>query len=120
MSPATSHRRTQRLFADGYIERKETDLIKKAILADGVVSKSEAEFLIQVSAHEQTFSTRVMTRSSYLFDEVRWDVKFASIFASGPDGVLAIDVDRLDRTEPLAEGATSVPAALEMTPAAVR
>ena len=36
------------ILADGYIERKETDLIKKAILADGVVSKSEAEFLIEL------------------------------------------------------------------------
>lgn len=36
------------ILSDGYIERKETELIKKAILADGVVSKSEAEFLIEL------------------------------------------------------------------------
>ena len=36
------------LLMDGYIERKETELVKKAILADGVVSKSEAEFLIEL------------------------------------------------------------------------
>ena len=36
------------ILSDGYIERKETDLIKRAILADGVVSKSEAEFLIEL------------------------------------------------------------------------
>jgi len=71
---------------------------------------AEAEFLILVNAHEETFSTRVTARASYLWDEVRWDVKFASVFASAPDGVLAIDVERLDRTERLAEGATSVPA----------
>jgi hypothetical protein len=41
-------------------------------------------------------------------------VKWASVFASAPDGVLAIDVDRLDRTERLAEGSTSKPAALEL------
>ena len=77
------------------------------------LSAAEAEFLVFVNAHEDTFSTRVTTRASYLWDEVRWDVKFASVFASAPDGVLAIDVDRLDRTERLPEGATSVPAALE-------
>jgi len=55
----------------------------------------------------------VTTRSSYVWDDIRWDVKFASIFASGPDGVLAIDVDRLNRTEPLADGATRTPAAIE-------
>ena len=36
------------ILADGYIERKEVDIIKREILADGVVSKSEAEFLIDL------------------------------------------------------------------------
>jgi inward rectifier potassium channel len=75
--------------------------------------ESEAEFLILVNAHEETFSTRITARGSYLWDEVRWDVRFASVFASAPDGVLAIDVDRLDRTERLGEGTTSSPAQLE-------
>ena len=74
---------------------------------------AEAELLILVNAHEETFSTRVTARASYTWDEIRWDVKFASIFASTTDGTLAIDVDRLDRTERLPEGATRVPAAME-------
>jgi inward rectifier potassium channel len=77
------------------------------------LADSQAEFLVFISAHEETFSTRVSTRASYLWDELRWDVKFASIFANGPDGVLAIDVERLSRTERLEEGATRTPAALE-------
>jgi inward rectifier potassium channel len=80
------------------------------------LADSQAEFLIFVTALEETFSTRVSTRSSYLWDEVRWDVKFASIFANGPDGMIAIDVERLSRTERLDEGATRVPAALESGP----
>jgi inward rectifier potassium channel len=81
---------------------------------------AEAELLILVNAHEETFSTRVTTRGSYLWDEVRWDAKFASVFASAPDGVLAIDVDRLDRMERLEEGTTSVPAPLEAVAATAR
>jgi inward rectifier potassium channel len=77
------------------------------------LADSQAEFLIFVNALEETFSTRVSTRSSYVWDELRWDVKFASIFANGPDGVIAIDVERLSRTERLEEGATRTPAALE-------
>ena len=77
------------------------------------LAASQAEFLVFISALEETFSTRVTTRTSYLWDEVRWDVKFASIFANGPDGVVAIDVERLSRTERLDEGATSTPAATE-------
>jgi inward rectifier potassium channel len=78
-----------------------------------ILAASQAEFLVFLSALEETFSTRVSTRSSYVWDEIRWDVKFASIFAHGPDGVIAIDVERLSRTEPLADGATRTPSALE-------
>jgi inward rectifier potassium channel len=78
-----------------------------------ILAASQAEFLIFVTAQEETFSTRVTTRASYLWDEVRWDVKFASIFANGPDGVIAIDVERLSRTERLDDGATRTPAAIE-------
>ena len=77
------------------------------------LAESQAEFLIFVSALEETFSTHVSIRSSYVWDEVRWDVKFASIFADGPDGVIAIDVERLSRTERLEEGATRRPAGVE-------
>lgn len=78
------------------------------------LAASEAELLIFISAHEPTFSTRVTSRTSYLWDEFRWDVKFASIFTSAPDDVMAIDIERIDRTERLEEGATTKPAAKEL------
>jgi inward rectifier potassium channel len=77
------------------------------------LADSQAELLIYINALEETFSTRVTTRSSYVWDEFRWDVKFASIFANAPEGMIAIDVDRLSRTERLEDGATRRPAALE-------
>jgi inward rectifier potassium channel len=77
------------------------------------LAAAQAELLIFISAQEETFSTRVTARSSYVWDEIRWDVKFASIFANGPDGVVAIDVERLSRTERLDDGATRTPAAIE-------
>jgi inward rectifier potassium channel len=75
--------------------------------------EAEAEIIVSVNAHEDTFSTRVRQRMSYRWDEVRWDAKFASIFTSAPDGIIAIDVERLSRTEPLEDGATSKPAPRE-------
>jgi uncharacterized tellurite resistance protein B-like protein len=36
------------ILADGYIEEKETDIIRKEIMDDGVVNKSEAEFLVDL------------------------------------------------------------------------
>jgi inward rectifier potassium channel len=78
-----------------------------------MLAAAQAEIIIFVTALEQTFSTRVSTRTSYLWDEMRWDVKFASIFAHGPEGMIAIDVERLSRTERLDDGATRLPAAIE-------
>ena len=74
---------------------------------------AQAELLVLVNAHEETFSTRVTTRASYWWDEIRWDAKFASIFASTAEEVLAIDVERLDRMDRLEPGTTSKPAAKE-------
>ena len=73
---------------------------------------AQAELLILVNAHEETFSTRVTARASYWWDEIRWDVKFASVFASAPDGVVAIDVERLDRLDRLEPGRRAFPAAV--------
>lgn len=74
---------------------------------------SEAEFYILVTGVEESFSARVHARMSYLFDEVRWDAKFADMFIDVPDGVVTIDVDRLDRLDRLPEGTTRTPAAPE-------
>jgi inward rectifier potassium channel len=75
---------------------------------------AQAELLVLVNAHEETFSTRVTARASYWWAEIRWDAKVASIFASSAEEVLAIDVDRLDRLERLEPGTTSKPPAHEL------
>lgn len=77
------------------------------------LAEADAEVLVLVTAHEETFSTRVTGKMSYRYEEVRWDAKFASIFANSMDEGIAIDVERLDRLDRLPEGATTVPAALE-------
>ena len=74
---------------------------------------AQAELLVLINAHEETFSTRVTARASYFWDEIRWDAKFASVFATSTDGVVAIDVERLDRLDRLEPGTTSVPSAVE-------
>lgn len=80
------------------------------------LSSAEAEFVISVNAHEESFSTRVRTRTSYTWEEIDWDAKFANIFTSAGsgDGVVAIDVERLSRIERLEEGSTTRPAEAEV------
>lgn len=77
--------------------------------------EAEAELLILITAHEETFSTHVSVRASYYWDDVTWDAKFADIFAQSAGESIAIDVERLDRLDRLPEGTTSVPAAAELT-----
>lgn len=78
----------QLILTDGYIEEKETDLIRTEILADGVVNKSEAEFLIDLrnSAPKavQKFHTFVfevvkkalLADGAISVDETKWLEKF--------------------------------------------
>lgn len=75
---------------------------------------AEAEFLILITGLDETFSTRLTARSSYYWDEVRWDAAFASMFVTSPDETLTVDVDRLDRFDRLGEGATARPATTEL------
>jgi inward rectifier potassium channel len=72
--------------------------------------RGEAEILIRISAHEETFSTQVSVSHSYAWDEVTWDAKFANVFIESIDGALAIDVERLSRFDRLPENSTRVPA----------
>jgi inward rectifier potassium channel len=71
--------------------------------------EGDAEILILLTAHEETFSTQVTVRSSYKWDEIAWDAKFASIFVTGEGDGITIDVERLSRLERLPEGTTRVP-----------
>jgi len=75
----------------------------------------KAEFLVLATGHEETFSTRVIARTSYLYDEVTWDARFADVFVDSPDGIITVDLERLDRIERLPEGTTSRPAPEEAT-----
>lgn len=78
--------------------------------------RGEAEILVLISAHEETFSTQVSVRRSYVWDEVTWDAKFASVFIESLDDTLAIDTELLSRFDRLPEGTTRVPPAEEGTP----
>jgi len=75
--------------------------------------RGEAEILILISAHEETFSTQVSVRHSYAWDEVTWDAKFTNIFINSIDDALAIDAERLSRLDRLPENSTRSPATHE-------
>jgi inward rectifier potassium channel len=78
--------------------------------------EAKAELLVLVTAQEETFSTRFTARTSYLWDEVAWDARFADMFVDSPDGVVTVDIGRLGRLDRLPEGSTSRPAPAELSP----
>lgn len=64
------------------------------------LKKSDAEFLIFLSATDETLAQSVHARSSYKPDELLWNVKFADIYVRDPNvQVTTIDVRKLSRVE---------------------
>ena len=74
-----------------------------------MLREAGAEFLVVVTGLDDTFAARVAARTSYYWDEVRWDAAFANMFVASVDDVLTIDVERLGRFDRLPEGTTSRP-----------
>ena len=63
--------------------------------------ETDAEFVIRLTAYDETTGQTVHVRTSYKADEVRWGVKFVNIIDRGSaDGILRVDVTRLNEIEP--------------------
>lgn len=64
---------------------------------------AEAEFLILLTGTDESFAAVVHSRTSYRAEEIEWDRRFADLFnPMTADGVMSIDIDRLDATEAVA------------------
>ena len=62
---------------------------------------AEAEFLIRLTAYDETSGETVHARSSYRWDEVTCGAKFARIMdRTAADGIIRVDVKRLSEIEP--------------------
>ena len=60
----------------------------------------DAEFLLLLSGIDDGFAATVHARTSYKAAEVVWDHKFTNIFnPPGDDGVLSMDISRLDEVQ---------------------
>jgi inward rectifier potassium channel len=71
-------------------------------LTEQDLSNSDAEFLILLTANDETFSQTVHTRSSYKSTEIVWNAKFVSIYNKAEQGEpISIDVRKLSEIEKL-------------------
>jgi inward rectifier potassium channel len=62
-------------------------------------STCDAEFLVLLNGFDETFSQTVHTRSSYKADEVVWGARFASMFQTGDQGTISVDIRKLHDIE---------------------
>lgn len=63
-----------------------------------------AELLVLVTAMDETFSQTVHARTSYTFEEIEFDARFASVLQLADDGVVEIDLRRfhdVERVDPV-------------------
>jgi inward rectifier potassium channel len=64
------------------------------------LAATQAEVLVLLSGIDETFSQTVHARSSYKADEIVCNARFSSLFnPPKPDGVLSVDIGRLDQIE---------------------
>lgn len=63
------------------------------------LEKSHAEFLIQITAIDDTYSQTVHARSSYTYEETVWGARFADLFQYSDGGVVSVDLKRLSDVE---------------------
>lgn len=70
-------------------------------LTEAQFRESDAEFVVRLTAWDETTGQSVHIRSSYKWDEVMWGRKFATIIdRSAADGIIRVDVQRLSEIEP--------------------
>lgn len=65
------------------------------------LADNEAEFLVLLSAIDETFSQLVHSRTSYRADEIVWNARFRPMFLESPeDGVAGMDLSLIHDFEP--------------------
>ena len=69
-------------------------------LKDEDLQQTDAEFLILLTANDETFAQTVQTRSSFKPNEIKWDSKFSDLYIRDQKMKnVAIDVRKLSKTE---------------------
>jgi inward rectifier potassium channel len=64
---------------------------------------TDAEFVVRLTAYDETTGQTVHVRTSYKADEVQWGAKFVNIIErDDADGIIRVDVTRLNEIEPAA------------------
>lgn len=108
-------RQTERLFDSLSLERQSISLFPLSWtivhpiddtsplygMTEPQLKESAAEFLVRLTAFDETSGQTVHIRSSYRWDEVVWGARFVNVIdRDRPDGIIRVDVQRINEMEP--------------------
>ena len=60
----------------------------------------DAEILVLVRAHDESYAQTVHARASWKAPEIRFAMRYASMMSTAPDGAMELDLSRLGALEP--------------------
>lgn len=63
------------------------------------LAETSAELLVLVTAMDETFSQTVHARTSYTYEEIEFDSRFATVLALADDGIVEVDLRRFHDIE---------------------
>jgi inward rectifier potassium channel len=64
------------------------------------LERLQAEVLIMMKGHDESFGQDIHARYSYRYDEIVWGARFANAFEVEKNGDLRIEVDKVSLTTP--------------------
>jgi len=64
------------------------------------LEQKQAEVLIMMTGHDESFGQNVHARFSYRYDEIVWGARFAAAFEVENNGDLRIEVNKVSLTVP--------------------
>ena len=69
-------------------------------VSQAALTEADAEFMVFLTAVDETFWQTVHTRISYKPEEIVWGAKFTDMFEQGEDGLITVDLRRIHEIEP--------------------
>ncbi len=69
-------------------------------VSQSALAEADTEFMVFLTALDETFWQTVHTRTSYKPDEIVWGAKFSDIFEQAGDGLITVDLRRIHEIEP--------------------
>ncbi len=66
------------------------------------IHESDGEFIVQISAFDETYARQIFEHTSYYANCLEWNHKFAPMYSPSHDGRLELHLDRIDESREVA------------------